>query len=224
MSFLNDLKRQAASIQTPDASDPEVRDRNARLANGACRVTRDYWKEMADQLNLIRPPSGARYLLDGRHPIEELHCANFRVIPVSRHDHSGEEHFESVVLAWQAVSARRVRIEKDFPNEIERVRAALRQAGIQAHEAPVRNVSTGRTVGTAFDFNAEVAASIRLVPLPETGRVRLIFTNIDQLERVEAEFPAVAMRLQQLDDIGRWIVGQPNRVLEFASDVRRFSP
>jgi hypothetical protein len=41
---------------------------------------------------------------------------------------------------------------------------------------------------------------------------------------VEAQFPAVAMRLQQLDDIGRWIVGQPNRVLEFASDVRRFSP
>lgn len=224
MSFLNDLKRQTAPLQAPDADDPAARERNVRLANGACRVTRDYWKDLADQLNLIRPPSSARYLIDGRHPIDELHCANFRVVPVSRHDHAGEEHFQSVVLAWQVVSPRRVRIEQDFPNDIERVRAGLRQAGIQAHETPVRNISTGRSVGTAFDFNVEIAASIRLSPLPETGRVQLIFTNIDQLERVEAQFPAVAMRLQQLDDIGRWIVGQPNRALEFASDVRRFSP
>jgi hypothetical protein len=54
--------------------------------------------------------------------------------------------------------------------------------------------------------------------------VRLVFSNVDQLERVEAEFPAVGVRVKLLDEIGRWIVGQPQRVLEYASEVKRFPP
>jgi hypothetical protein len=63
-----------------------------------------------------------------------------------------------------------------------------------------------------------------VLPLPDSGRVRLVFTNVDQLERVEAEFPAVGLRVKLLDEIGRWIVGQPQRVLEYASEVKRFQP
>jgi hypothetical protein len=222
VSFLNELKRQTAALQPVETADPEARERNLRLAQGACRVTRDYWKELCDHLNVLKPPSAARYLIDGRNPLAGLRCVNFRLVPASRRNPAGEETFESVMLSWQAASGQRMRIEKDFPTEIDRVRAALRQAGIQSHESPVRSGSTGRPLGVAFEFTADVTVSIRLVPLPETGRVRLFFANLDQLERVEAEFPAVAMRPRQLDEIGRWIVGQPHRVLEYANEVRRY--
>lgn len=224
MSFLNELKRQTAALQptTVEAADPEEIERNFRLAQGACRVTRDYWKELAEQLNLLKPPSGGRYLLDGRNALDGLVCTNFRVVAPSRRNTDGEETFESVMLAWNVASGRRMRIDKDFPTEVDRVRAALRQAGIPSHEAPLHSGNNGRAQGTSFEFTCDVAASIRLVPVAQTGRVRLVFANLDQLERVEAEFPAVAMRPRQLDEIGRWIVGQPHRVLEYASDVRRF--
>lgn len=223
VSFLDDLKRQAATLRTPVSTESVVDlERNTRLANGACRITRDYWKELTEQLNVIAPPSKARYLVDARNPLEELRCRNFRMVPVSRKDHQGEEHFESVMLLWQAGSGKRVRVEKVFPGEIERARAALRQACIQFHEEGIRQGENGRTAGVALEFMAEVTASVRVLPLCESGRVKLVFTNVDQLERVEAEFPAVGMRLRQLDEIAKWIVGAPHRVLEYASEVKRF--
>jgi hypothetical protein len=224
MSFLEELKRQAAttSVARPDSADAETRARNARLAQGALRVTHDYWKEMVEQLNLIRPPSTARYLLDGRRPVEALRIGAFRVVPVTRASHGGEVVYESVVLAWQVGNGQKMTIDKELPAEADRVRAALRQGGITAHETLRRDPASGRMLGTRFEFVAEIAASIRVLPLPDTGRVRLVFCNIDQLERIEAEFPAVGMRPRQLDEIGRWIVGQPHRVLEYGSEVRRF--
>jgi hypothetical protein len=224
MSFLEELKRQAATctVASPGVADAETRARNARLAQGALRVTHDYWKEMIVQLNLIRPPSPARYLLDGRRPVEDLRIGAFRIVPVTRGSHGGEVVFESIVLAWQVFSGNRTTIDKELPAEADRVRSALRQAGIQAHESQRRDVASGRLLGTRFEFVADVTASIRVQPLPDSGHVRLVFSNLDQLERVEAEFPAVGMRPRQLDEIGRWIVGQPHRVLEYASDVKRF--
>ena len=221
MSFLNELKRQAAAIQPQAQDDVHVLERNTRLSHGACRIARDYWKELADHLNVLRPTSAARYLLDGRRTLDAVRCGNFRVVANSRRSHEGEEFFEAVVFAWQAGNGERMRIEKDFPTEADRVRASLRQAGIQYHESSLRD-EAGRSSATDFEFTADVTASIRLVPLAESGRVRAVFSNIDQLERVEADFPAAAMRPRRLDEIARWIVGQPNRVLEYAGGVKRF--
>lgn len=224
MSFLDQLKQQARTIQA-DADDGEaaqVLERNRRLAFGACELAHGYWKELCEQLNVIRPPSPARYLIDGRHPLPDLVCSNFRVVPSLRMLPGGQSQYESVMLAWQASNGRRERVEKELPKDIERVRGGLRQAGIQAGETQVRHSATGRVQATAFEFKAEVHAHVRVAPLPDSGRVRLTFTNIDQLERVDAEFPAAGLRQRLLDEIGRWIVGQPHRVLDYASDVRRF--
>jgi hypothetical protein len=222
VSFLDDLKRQAEGLKVTVTHEPVDVERNSRLANGACRITRDYWKELCDQLNIIRPPCKARYLVEPRQPLEDLRCHDFRVLPVSRKDHRNEEHFESVMLVWHAGSGKKLRVERVFPGEIERSRAALRQAGIQFHEESIKQGENGRMAGVALEFLCNVTASVRVLPLRDSGRVKLIFTNVDQLERVEAEFPAVGMRLRQLDEIAKWIVGQPHRVLEYASDVKRF--
>lgn len=221
MSFLDELKLVTRALQQ-DAVDPEVQERNQRLANEACRIAHDYWTELCAHLNLIQAPSAARYVLDGRQPLQGLLCKNFRVSPHLRLLPGGASQYDSVALVWHAVGTPRVRLEKELPRDIERLRTSLRQAGITAHEAGVRHPTTGRVQATAFEFQPDVTASVRVLPLPDSGRVRLIFTNIDQLERVEAEYPAVGLRAKLLDDIGRWIVGQPQRVLEYASEVKRF--
>ena len=225
MGFLDELKEQAQALPTSadDASpDAETLARNRRLANGACRLAHDYWKELADHLNRLRPPSQARYLIGGREPLEGLACSHFRVLPQHRLLPGGEAVFESVLLAWSAACDRVQRVEKEHPQDIERLRASLMQAGIQAAEAPLRHALTGRPQGTAFQFKATVAASVRVTPLSDAGRVRLTFVNVDQLERVEGEYPAAGLRARLLDEIGRWIVGRPHRVLEYAANVRRF--
>jgi hypothetical protein len=225
VGFLDELKEKARSQNTAAESvelDAEALARNRRLANGACRLAHDYWKELCEHLNQIRAPSQARYVLGGREPLEGLVCGNFRVLPQLRLLPGGEPHYEAVLLAWNASSDRVQRIEKENPPEIERLRAALMQAGIQPSEAPMRHAVTGRLQGTAFQFKPNVAASVRVTPLAESGRVRLTFVNVDQLERVEGEYPAAGLRARLLDEIGRWIVGQPHRVLEYAGNLKRF--
>lgn len=222
MSFLDELKLVTRALQQDATVDPEVQERNRRLANDACRTAHDYWTELCAHLNVIQAPSTARYALDGRQTVQGLVCKNFRVSPHLRLVPGGASQYDSVALVWQAVGGARVRIEKELPHDIERLRANLRQAGTTAHESGVRNATTGRVQATVFEFTPDVTASVRVVPLPESGRVRLTFTNVDQLERVEAEYPAVGLRAKLLDDIGRWIVGQPHRVLEYASDVKRY--
>ena len=221
MGFLDELKGKTSALQGADAAvDAETLARNRRLANGACRLAHDYWKELCGHLNLIHTPSQARYVLSGREPLEGLICTSFRVLPQMRLVPGGEAIYDCVVLAWSATSERALRIEKENPQDIERVRAALMQAGIQAFEEPVRN--NGRQYGLAFQFKPAVMASVRVTPLPESGKVRLTFVNVDQLERVEGEYPAAGLRARLLDEIGRWIVGQPHRVLEYAGNLKRF--
>jgi hypothetical protein len=225
VGFLDELKEQARTLQTAEAAvglDAEALARNRRLANGACRLAHDYWKELCEHLNLLRTPSQARYVLGGREPLQGLVCNNFRVLPQLKLLPGGEPLYESVLLAWHASSDRVQRIEKENPLEIERLRAALMQAGIQPSEAPTRHALTGRPQGTAFQFRPIVASSVRVTPLADSGRVRLTFVNVDQLERVEGEYPAAGLRARLLDEIGRWIVGQPHRVLEYAGNLKRF--
>lgn len=224
MSFLNELKQQAATLGALGVVDPEAVQRHARLAHGACRIARDYWSELAAQLNAIRPPSTAHYVIDGDRAWEGLHCSNFRVVPVSARSQTGEEFFASVLLAWQVGNGQDVRIEKAVPADIERVRAALRQACISPREEAVQDESAACGAATAFEFKAEVSASIRIQPLTENGQARLVFSNIEKLERVEALFPAVRMRTRALDEMGRWILGQSDRILKYATEVVRYAP
>jgi hypothetical protein len=224
VGFLDELKDQTRALRAVEsvAPDAEALARNRRLANGACRLAHDYWKELCEHLNLIRSPSAARYVLAGREPLEGLVCANFRVLPQLKLLPGGEPLYESVLLGWQATGDALQRIEKEHPHDIDRLRAALMQAGIQPSEGPVRNAASGRLQGTAFQFKPVVLASVRVTPLLDSGKVRLSFINIDQLERVDGEYPAAGLRARLLDEIGRWIVGQPHRVLEYAGNIKRF--
>jgi hypothetical protein len=221
VSFLDELKEQAKQVPSAPPQDTEAIARNLRLANGACRLAHEYWDELKDQLNVIEPPCGSRYLIDGRNPLAELKLSDFRVTPKVRTAHNGDMFYEGVILSWKAASGQRMRIERELPHEVDRIRANLRQAGIYWHEVGLRS-SNGRPMGTALEFQADVAGHVRIAPIPETGRVALVFVNIDQIERVEAEFPAAGLRSRLLDEIGRWIVGRPNVALEYAASVKRY--
>jgi hypothetical protein len=224
VGLLDELKVQARNVAVKTATaNAETLERNRRLAQGACRLAHDYWKEFAEQLNVLQPPCPARYQIDPRIALDDLLCRTFRVVPQLQLQHSNEPRYDAVLLSWQAANDRAYRIDKELPRDVERLRARLAHAGIPAHETPVRNPSTGRVQSTCFEFRGAVAASVRVMPLPEIGKVRLSFTNLDQLERVDAEYPAAVLRQRLLDEIGRWIIGQPHRVLEYAADIKRYA-
>lgn len=224
VGFLAELEREVRSHHVHDEPDGEAIERNRRLSNAASRTVTDYWMRLAEHLNALQPTTPSRYVFDGRTAIANRPSHDFRVVPRLRTAHSGDEHFESVTLSWRVGSAERLTLLKDFPADVERLRARLAFAGINAFESQARDPTSGRPRGWQFEFTADVAASVRMVPLHEQGKVRLTIVNVGALERIDAELPAFAMRQAELDELARMVCGRPHHLLKHAQNVSRCEP
>jgi hypothetical protein len=222
--FLAELEQEVRSRLAPEEPDREALERNARLANAACRTVLDYWTRLVNHLNTLKPTAPCRYVFDGRTVVERQPGHDFRVVPKLRTSHTGEEHFELLTLSWRVGSGERVKVLKEFPVEIERLRARLAFAGINAFETQSRDPRSGRPRGLQFEFTAGVNASVRITPLHDEGKVRLTLLNLGALERTEAEMPAFAMRANELDELARMICGRPSSLLKHALNVVRHEP
>ena len=198
--------------------------RNARLANLACRAVTDYWTQLAEHLNALQPVSGGRYVFDGRTVLEHMPTHGYCVLPKMRASHTGEENFEAVTLCWRVGSGERLRLVKEFPAEIGKLKSRLAYGGIDASESQSRDPVSGRHRGMLFEFVTEFNASVCVTPLHDTGMVRLTFLNLDGFDRVVAELPAFAMRPHELDELARWICGRPNGLLKHAQNIVRHEP
>jgi hypothetical protein len=224
VSFLDELAQEVRALNVPLLPDRETVERNTRLANAACKAALDYWTRLAEHLNALKLSGGTRYVFDARTVVERRPCHDFRVLPVVRTAHNGAQHFESVILCWRVGSAERMKMIKELPADIERARARLAFAGVNAFETQSRDPVTGRSRGVQFEFTADITASVRLTALHDEGKVRLALLNVDALERTEAEFPAFAIRPGELDEIARMICGRPNKVLKHAHNIARHEP
>jgi hypothetical protein len=222
--FLAELELEARGRQTHSGPDPETIERNTRLANVACRAITDYWKQLVEHLNALTPVAPGRYVLDGRTVLEQLPAHGFRVTPNLRTAHKGTEHFESVLLCWRVGKGERLKLVKEFPAEIARLKSRLAFAGINASESQARDPDSGHYRGTHFELAADVTASVLITPLHAEGKVRLTLTNLDALQRIEAELPAFAMRPHELDELARWICGRTHSLLKHAQNIVRHEP
>jgi hypothetical protein len=222
--LLGDLAREAKSRQQDGTIDPQALERNRQLVNRACRTALDYWSQLVEHLNVLAPPSPARYVFDGKTVVQGAPMKQFRATHKSVVHHNGVEHFESVVISWAVGHSDKLRLVKDFPPDLDKLRARLNFAGIRAHEAPIHDTASGRQQGTSFEFATEVRASVRLQPLRDSGRVRLHCQNVDALERIEGELPAFAIRAKELDELTKWILGRPSELLRVMQGVLRAEP
>jgi hypothetical protein len=222
--FLAELELEARGRKTDSGPDRETIERNTRLANTACRAITDYWRQLVEHLNALTPVAPGRYVLDGRTVLEHLPAHDFRVIPNLRTAHTGSEHFESVLLCWRVGRGDRLKLVKEFPAEIARLKSRLSFAGINASESQARDPDSGHYRGTLFELAADVNASVLITPLHDEGKVRLTLSNLDALQRIEAELPAFAMRPHELDELARWICGRTHSLLKHAQNIIRHEP
>ena len=222
--FLAELELEARGRQTHSGPDRETIERNTRLANIACRAITDYWRQLVEHLNALTLVAPGRYVLDGRTVFENLPAHGFRVTPNLRTAHTGTEHFESALLCWRVGKGERLKLVKEFPAEIARLKSRLSFAGINASESQARDPDSGHYRGTLFELAADVNASILITPLHDEGKVRLTLSNLDALQRIEAELPAFAMRPHELDELARWICGRTHSLLKHAQNIIRHEP
>ena len=220
MGYLEVLKRQADEALAQQTQDIGSLERNALLTDSACQSAARYFGTLARQLNVLQPVSKAVWRFDSRTSFSQLRFTDFRADSRMR-KHRDAEVFDHVVLNFSAKTGSRVTIAKDFPPEIEKLEARLRQCGAHYDTQVIRDPENGRFIEKRFELLADFQSSVRVLPDHDSGRVTFHVANLDGFETVSVVFPAFEVGTARLDDLARWITGEPHSFLRDGQHLRR---
>lgn len=220
MGFLDDLKRQADAAKALQNTDTGFLDRQAALTNAACQTALGYLSTLAQQLNVLCPPSRVSYRLDRRQAFDGLRLRDFRA-DARRKKLRGQEAFDHVVLRWRLASGTPVSFVKNFLPDIEQLESRLRRSGARFSSEAVRNPVSAKLQEMRYELVADFEASVLITPDHDAGRLRFEFVNLDGFETVTVDFAAFEIGSGRMDELARWIVGEPNTFVRGGQQLRR---
>jgi hypothetical protein len=220
VGFLDDLKRQADAAKAAENTDIGALQRNAALADAALNTVFKYLNSLVQQLNVLQPVSKITYRLDKRHTIDKLKLTDFRA-DARRKRLRGAEVFDHVVFRYQMKSGQRLSLTKNFINDIELLESRLRRSGAPMRNEAVKNPETGKLTEMRYEIICDFNATVTVTPDHDGGRVRFELINLDGFETVNVEFPAFEVGNARLDELARWLMGEPNNFLKDGLNLRR---
>jgi hypothetical protein len=220
VGYLDELKRQADAAKARLTVDGGAFERNTLVTDAACRSTFRYFSTLAQQLNVLQPVSKAEYRLDATAVFKGLRLTDFRADSRQRKLRDAEV-FDHVILAFRMKSGTSVTLGKDFPPAIEKLESRLTQCGAIFQSDIIRDPNTGKFVEKRFEIAADFHGTVRLIPDHDNGWIQFQVVNLDGFETVTIEFPAFEVGSARLDDLARWIVGEPNAFLRDGERLRR---
>jgi hypothetical protein len=222
VGYLEELKRQADAALAQQSQDVGALQRNALLTDSACQSAARYLATLARQLNVLRPMCRAVWRFDNKHAFSQLRFSDFRSDSRMKKLRDAEV-FDHVVLNFAAKTGSRVTIDKDFPPEIEKLEGRLRQCGTYYESEVIRDGDNGKFLAKRFAFTADFQSSVRLVPDHDSGRIAFHVANLDGFETVSVVFPAFEVGTARLDELARWINGEPHAFLRDGQHLRRIA-
>lgn len=220
MGFLDDLKRQADALQAQQHTDTAALERNTQLADAACKSAFSYLDTLVRQLLVLKPVSKVRYELDKKTRFDALPITGLKV-DARRRMLRGAEVCDHVALHARLADGRKLQLVKDFLPDIEKLESRLRQSGAPVHAQPVRNPENGKLIEMRYELPVDFVLGVRITPDHDRGRLAVKLLNFDGFETVELELPATELGSARLDELARWLLGEPHRFLEGAQALRR---
>ncbi|MGZ5132721.1 MAG: hypothetical protein ACXWJ1_15515 [Caldimonas sp.] len=220
MGYLDDLKRQAEALRAQQTLDTAALQRNALVTDAACQSAFRYFASLAQQLNVLQPVSRAVFRLDARNTFRNLKLTNFRADSRLR-KLRGAEVFDHVILGFDLNTGTRVTLSKDFPPEIEKVEARLTQCGVKFHSETLYDSEDGRFLEKRYEFVADFRGVVRMTPDHDSAWIQFEVVNFEGFETVTVRFPAFEVGSARLDELARWLVGEPNAFLRDGHALRR---
>lgn len=220
MGFLDELKRQAEALQAQQSTDTAALERNTALADAACKGVFTYLDTLARQLIVLKPQSRVRYALDKKTVFDGLPLTGLKV-DARRRMLRGSEVFDHVALHGKLASGKKLVLAKNFPPEVEKLESRLRQSGALVHAQPVRDPDNGKLLEMRYEVHADFVLGVRVTPDHDRGRLAFHLVNLDGFETVDVAFPATEVGSARLDELARWLLGEPHRFLDGGQDLRR---
>jgi hypothetical protein len=213
MSFLNQLKSQAKSLQTDRTEQDQALDENAAKADAACRLALAYLQDLAAQLNVIQPPAPS-FSLDGKTPWPAMKLSDFRV-DARRKQHRGKEVFDYLAIGWQVLPQVGQPVggvvSVNFPPDLQRVESRLAWGQVEHERKEIRHPEKNTLQAIRFEYLTRTRASVTVTPVHDRAVLAFRLLNTSGFELANVEYPAPQITHSVMDELAKRIVGQPSR-------------
>ncbi len=220
MGFLDDLKRQAEAAKAGQATDTAALERNAMLAEAASKTVFSYFDTLIRQLEVLKPVSKTRYVLDRRTSFEQLPMVDFKV-DARRRKLRGQDVYETISLHGRLRNGQKLAFSKDFLPDIEKIDAKLRQANAPVHAQAVRNPENNKLQEMRYEMLVDFGFAITVTPDHDRASLPFKVINFDGFETVTLELPALEVGSTRLDELAKWLLGEPHQFFAGARNLRR---
>jgi hypothetical protein len=215
VSFLNQLKTQAKTLQTKQERDTADLDKNTADAQKACDLTLYYLRELSGQLNVISPPA-PKFSIDGKTPWPAMKFTDFRV-DARKKMLRDKEVFDFISMGWRVVpqigNAVGGSVKVNFPPDLQRVESRLMMGPVKHERKELRDPATNKLLAFQFDYITETRGSLVITPDHDKGDVAFRIMNASGFEILTTTYPAAMVKHDVLDELAKLIVSQPHRFL-----------
>jgi hypothetical protein len=214
MSFLNELKSQAQSLQNQLQGDHQSVAANTEVTELACKVANKYLQDLCSQLNVITPPAHGSYSLDGKAQWPALKLSGFRC-DARKKMLRAKEAFDYVAVGWNLTPATGKVVHHsltvNFPPELERVQQRLGFGQVRHERKDIRHPETNKLQAYVFEYDTASTGSITLTPEHDVGQMAFRVCGVGGFQVLSTRYPSNQVNQALLDELAKHLVGQSSR-------------
>lgn len=215
MSFLDQLKTQAQSVQAKSVVDQQTQQQVSEAVERAAHATWRYLDELAEHLRVLQP-DGPRLSADGKTPWPAMRATDFRV-DARKKKVDDKELFDYVVMGWRLSPKMGVVVQGSVSTallvEAKQIESRLDAAQVPFERFENRLPQRNTVQSVRLDYQTEARGMVRVVPHHASGELEFRLVCVTGLDVAKTTLSAVAFQGQRLDELAKLLVGQPSEFL-----------
>lgn len=215
MGLLDDLERQAEALRQEQESARAAQLQKLQAIQPGLREALRYLSKFANALNIIKRPVYRSYHVDMTNKLEELAQCEY-MVREKQQTLDNRDYLEEVAFLFRCVGTRNLTIEKTSAMAVSRLREYLWNYNIRFECREVTSARGQLERGT-FTVFAEVSAAATFAGDWDTGKITLTLRNIEKVGVVAYQYDAVELNLALLEELAKFLLGEPNQLRHLGS-------
>lgn len=216
MSFLNQLKSQAQTLQAQSVADQKTQQQLVAAVEQATHTTWRYLDDLAAHLSVLQP-DGPRMSTDGKTPWPAMRATEFRV-DARKKRVDDKDVFDYVVMGWRLTPKMGVVVQGSVTSallaQVQQMEARLDAGRVEYERFETRAQPRNTVQSVRLDYRTEARGMVRVLPNHAGGTLDFRLVCVTGLETAAKTLSATQFPTQMLDELAKLLVGQASTFLD----------
>lgn len=210
MDLLNELKQNAEALQQDNAAEREKDRKNLALIQAQMVQIFDYFRTLAEQLQVLKPQSPHTYLIFG---LGEFSHAAMRDCMTRARSFQVEDinYYEYIEFSINWLARAPLQASYTSLNEVKYLKDRLWNFGCKVEEKSVKN-SDGKLLKTIVSILPEFPTRLRFENDYKAGTIRLNIRNLNKFEDDWQVLTPEQCSTGLYEDLAKALLGKPNEL------------